>query len=92
MVVDHFSVHARWYGCARVGVDVPVRKVSVAAHASLVDIVPHATFASIDCLADSPHVVVVGVVTNADVGTRSDDTSIAWALADLSDKVSSIHE
>jgi hypothetical protein len=67
IVVDEFSVVASRLYCARVGEGVPVRKINVVAHASLVGIVPHSTFTVIDCLAEAKHVVVRVVVTNANV-------------------------
>jgi hypothetical protein len=94
LIVDEFSVVASWYGSASIEVLVPVRKCDAVAVASLVDWVPYATNAFVSCLASSPHVVVVGIVTQANFGSslsvESDGASIAWVLADSSDKVSSI--
>lgn len=95
LIVDKFSVLASWWSSARVEDDVPVRKCSVEAVASLVDSVPFSTNAFVDWLASSPHVVVHGIVTSANFGcsvssAKSDGSSMAWVLADSSDKVSSI--
>jgi len=91
LVVHHFSIVARRYGCASIAMLVPVWKSTVVAVASEVRGVPNASSASIDWLAVSPHVEVVGIVTHANVSSSSDLSVVARILTDFSDKVSSVH-